>query len=153
MRSIRAFRINQLGSRAPTPRHVHTHTSVQVLLVGVLGEDHLTCIDGDLLGFSFSEVLSFSFPEGSTGMEVIVVSIAIVLLVIFCVALLNNEAAQVMAVWTFPGTDFRNGAVVGLVLCVSIPITLLAWRMHIKAEIMRLIDEFPPASDEQPGRA
>lgn len=128
-----------------TLRNVHTHTIVQVLLVGILGEDRLTCINGETLGFSFCET--------STVMGIVVVSIATVLFFVLCVVLLNNEAAQVMAVWTFPGTNYRTRAVVGLVLCVLIPIAFLAWRMYIVAEITRLADQFPPATDEKPGQA
>ncbi|CAM9770863.1 unnamed protein product, partial [Laminaria digitata] len=105
----------------------------KVLLVGILGEDRLTCYDAEMFGFS---VRGNRFGG-------ITLVIASTLLIILCVALLTSEAAQVMAAWTFDGTNYRAGAVVGLVLSVSIPFALLACVVWNKARITRLIEEYP----------
>lgn len=112
--------------------------SQQVLLVGILGEDRLTYYGAEMLGFSISGARCGGFT----------LAIATTLLIIFCVALLTSEAAQVMAVWTFHGTNFHMGAVIGLVLCVSIPFSLLAFMVYIKATTTRLIQQLPAATDE-----
>lgn len=112
--------------------------SRQVLLVGILGEDRLTWYDAEMLGFSVR-------GNRCGGITLVIAS---TLLIILCVALLTSEAAQVMAAWTFDGTNYRAGAVVGLVLCVSIPFALLACVVCNKARITRLIEEYPPATDE-----
>lgn len=65
-------------------------------------------------------------------------------LVILCITLLTNEAAQNMARWTFDG-DHRLGAVVGLVLCVSVPLALFVRVHHVRRKLARLIDEASPA--------
>ena len=135
-----------LGRKTLRPRHTQsleprTRTcmpSRQVLLVGVLGEDRLTCVDAEILGFSIRGT-----PCASCTLV-----IATALLIILCVALLTNEAAQVMAAWTFDGTDYRTGAVIGLVLCVTVPFVLVASAVYSKATISRLIQECPPATDE-----
>lgn len=114
--------------------------SRQVLLAGVLGEDCLTCYDGDMLGFSIH--------KSRYGLYTLVIATA--LLVTFCVALLTSEAAQVMAVWTFHGTDYRTGAVIGLVICAFVPFGLLACVVYNKTTISRLIQECPPAARESP---
>ena len=137
-----------LGRKTLRPRHTQsleprTRTcmpSRQVLLVGVLGEDRLTCVDAEILGFSIRGT-----PCASCTLV-----IATALLIILCVALLTNEAAQVMATWTFDGTDYRMGAVIGLVLCVSVPFALLAFVVYSKVTLSRLIQECPPTTDESP---
>lgn len=113
-------------------------SSRQVLLVGVLGEDRITCYDAEMLGLSMHR----------SRYAVCTLVIATTLLIILCVALLTSEAAQVMAAWTFHDTDYRTGAVIGLVLCVSTPFALLACVVYNKVTISRLIQECPPAVHE-----
>lgn len=130
-----------LGKNAQRPRHPQPRMCMpprQVLLVGILGEDRLTCIDADILEAFMRVIWMGGVP----------LALATTLLTIFCVTLLTNKAAQLMAVWTFPGTDFRTGAVIGLALCLSIPFALLAYAVYVKATMTRLIQQYPPATEE-----
>lgn len=137
-----------LASLSATVRHTRTTPStVQALLVGALGERYITCVDGGALGFSKLGVSPFE-REGIIWPAVIL-SGAIASFIAFSVTLLSSEAAQAMAVWMFNGTDCRSVAAICLVLCVSIPFALLAWRNHAMATILRLIEQCPPATDMQ----
>lgn len=120
-----------------TPIYVHAHAIAQVLLVGIFGEDRLTHLNNEIVGFN----------EHGTRLGFKTLAVATTLLIIFCITLLSSEAAQVMAAWTFDGTDYRIGAAIGLVLCVSIPFALLAYVVYHKAATQRLIQEYPPATD------
>ena len=110
-------------------------------MVGILGEDRITCITPRLLENSDATTARDSYL-------VFCLVIGDVLLIILCVALLTNEASQVMASFTFPGTDYRSGAYVGLVLCVFIPLITWLWRAHKRAEFTHLIEEMLGISDE-----
>lgn len=94
----------------------------QVLLVGILGEDHIICSDaedpGELRGRMCSFYLLFT---------------AAAVLIFMCIILLTNEAAQTMA----PG-DHHVGAVVGITVCVLAPLSLVAWQRHRKRKMLRL---------------
>lgn len=113
--------------------------------MGILGEDRITCIDGELLGFSLCEISKF----GTFGklLTIAVCSTGVILTIELCLQLLNSEATQLMAASMFQGTDSHSGAVIGLVLCAFFPVALLAWRMYLKVTIMRLIKQCPPATD------
>lgn len=121
--------------------HIRTTSTgtIQALLVGALGERYIAGVDGPWLGFHHSDNLC----------SMLVLSPAIATFFAFSVALLSSEAAQAMAGWMFDGTDYRSVAAICLVLCVSTPLALFAWRLHVKATIMRLIDQCPPATDGQ----
>lgn len=73
----------------------------------------------------------------------------LVLLIIFSVLVLENDAAQAMAVRTFDGTDYRGVSAACLVMCVSTVFAIVAWDRLAKATIVRLIDQCPPAPDWQ----
>lgn len=136
-----------LAPPSATIRCTRTTSIIQALLVGALGERHITCVDDLALGFSN---LRFSpFEREGIFWPIVVLSGAIATLVAFSVVLLSSEAAQAMAVWMFNGTDYRSVAAVCLALCVAVPVALLARRMHVKATIMRLIEQCPPAMDGQ----
>ena len=128
-----------------TLHRVPTHDIDQVFLVGILGEDRLTCIDDQALGLGLW--------KGPTGIGMCFLGTATVFFITLCVALLSSEAAQVIAIYTFPGTNPRAGAVIGLVLCVSVPVAVLALVMHRRRVVMRLIQQYPPAADGSPERA
>lgn len=86
---------------------------VQVLLVEILGEDDITCVD-----LSPVQLCAMScFFLGA------------LLLILMSVVLLTNEAAPVMAPWIYPGTNYRHGAICGLVLATAFPIATLAQGM------------------------
>lgn len=110
-----------------------------MLLVGILGEDRLTCITPRMLENPDATIMRGAFL-------VFFLGIGDVLLIILCVTLLTSEASQVMASFTFPGTDYRSGAYVGLVICVFIPLIAWLWRAHKRAEFMRLVKEIPGIS-------
>lgn len=118
---------------------MRAHDVVQVLLVGILGEDRLTCIDEQALGLVFW--------KGPAGIGMCFLGTATVFFVTLCGVLLSSEAAQVIAVYTFPGTNSRVGAVVGLVLCVSFPVAVLSILLRRRRTVMRLIQQCPPAAD------
>ncbi|CAN0417089.1 unnamed protein product, partial [Ectocarpus fasciculatus] len=107
-------------------------TPTNVLLVGILGEDRITCIDREMLGSPLNHLwcLSSSFV------------LAAVLLLIMCITLLTNEAAQNMAAWTFEG-DHRVGAIVGLVLCTCVPLSLFVWKWCKSGKLLRSIRDCP----------
>lgn len=109
--------------------------------MGILGEDRLTCIDPADFGFGKASIL---------GCGCVSLSIAFTLLITLCVALLTSEAAQIMADWTFPGTNYRDGAVAGLVICGSFPFALLMSRNYIKAKLTRLFRDLRPLVDGTP---
>lgn len=111
--------------------------------MGILGENRPTCLVDEALGLSFCK----SATGVATAIGVFFFGIATGLFVTLCVVLLSNEAAQVMAVWTFPGTNFRAGAVVGLVLCGSAPVAALAWWIHRRRTMMPLVQQIRPADD------
>lgn len=111
------------------------------MLVGILGENSLTCLNTADLGFSMRNLI---------GPGCVAFSLGTILLTILCVALLTSEAAQVMADWTFPGTNSRDGAVIGLVMCGFFPFTLLTLTSYRKAKLARQIRNFPPIADETP---
>ncbi|CAM9247604.1 unnamed protein product [Hapterophycus canaliculatus] len=115
----------------------HARAEVRCLLVGILGEDRITCVDTDQWGKNASHSFCCLFAAAAT-------------LVTLCITLLTNEAAQNMAHWTFDG-DHRAGAVVGLVLCVSIPLALLAWARFRIWRFARLIRDTSPAIVERDG--
>lgn len=73
--------------------------------------------------------------------------VATVLLALMCVSLLTNKAAQNMASWTFHGNN-KIGAIVGLVLCGSVPVSLFVWERYRSRELERLVEEFPPVDPE-----
>lgn len=89
----------------------------QVLLVGVLGEDRITCIDREMLGSPLNQLWGFS----------ICFVLAAVILFVMCATLLTNEAAQIMAASAFEG-DYRVGAVIGLVLYTCVPLPIATWK-------------------------
>lgn len=119
----------------------------QVLLVGVLGEDRITCIDEELGLSSGRRDAPLGSDSRRRNCGFCLLFTSTVLLVTMCISLLNNKAAQNMAAWTFHG-DHRAGAVVGLVLCALVPSALFAWERHRNRELQRLIEEFPPADAE-----
>lgn len=115
----------------------HTHGRrraplLQVLLVGILGEDRVTCGVND----------THEDDPGKQVCAMICFALAIVLLIMLCVTLLTNDAARNMAAWTFEG-DFTVGAVVGLVLCVSFPVLLGLWLFYRCRADGRLVAECP----------
>ena len=118
-----------------THPRVNTHfpsvSFEQVLLVGILGEDRITCSDAEVLDDVGGRVGSFGLLLTASA-----------LLVTLCVTLLTNDAAQNMASWTFHG-NHRVGAVVGLVLCAMIPASLFAWQRHRNTTLLRSIEECP----------
>ncbi|CAB1113359.1 unnamed protein product [Ectocarpus sp. CCAP 1310/34] len=109
----------------------------RVLLVGILGEDRITCIDHELLGSSSCCRSCASFC----------LVLAAVMLVTMCVALLTNEAAQHMAEWTFEG-DYRIGAVVGLMLRSCVPLSF-AWNYRNSNKLFRLVKDCPVAESDR----
>lgn len=118
-----------------TLRHVRKHDFFQALLVGILGEDRITCVDGKMLGSSFDMVYCVALP-------LICFSSGVIALITFCVLLLNNEATQVMGVNTFSWTGYRRASVVGLVVCVSALVAVLALILTMKVKTMRMIEKF-----------
>ncbi|CAN0023178.1 unnamed protein product [Ectocarpus fasciculatus] len=104
----------------------------KVLLVGILGEDRITCVDEEVLGASCADLCcaSFCFVLGT------------IVLFIMCITLLTNEAAQNMAAWTFEG-DHRVGAIVGLVLCTCVPLSLFVWKCRKSGKLLRSIRDCP----------
>lgn len=116
---------------------LQTNTDEQALLVGILGEDRLTCTDEEMRGVS---------TKGCRR-SIFFLALAVPLLVTMCVTLLTDEAAQVMATWTFDGTNYRVGAGIGLVLCLSIPTILYAYIRHRKVALVRLLERCPPADE------
>lgn len=107
---------------------------VQVLLVGILGEDRIICVNTEDNGGMLKLSFCFLFAAAAT-------------LVILCITLLTNEAAQHMARWTFGG-DHHLGAVVGLALCAFVPLALLAWVRHRRKKQARWIEDAPPVTVE-----
>ncbi|CAN0164191.1 unnamed protein product [Ectocarpus sp. 13 AM-2016] len=107
-------------------------TTRKVLLVGILGEDRITCVDDELMGASVEDLCcpSFCFVLGAA------------VLFIMCITLLTNKAAQNMAAWTFEG-DYRVGAVIGLVLCTCVPLSLFVWKCRKSGKLLRSIRECP----------
>lgn len=103
----------------------------QVLLVGILGEDRITCVDDQVLGSPSCCLSSASFC----------LVLGAVMLATMCFALRTNEATQHMADYTFEG-DYRIGAVVGLVLrsCVPLP---FAWKYRKSSKRLRLVKDCP----------
>ncbi|CAM9531394.1 unnamed protein product [Ectocarpus sp. 12 AP-2014] len=109
-----------------------SRTPTKVLLVGILGEERITCIDEELLASSFSDLCCSSFCF----------ILAAVAVVVMCITLLTNEAAQNMAAWTFEG-DYRVGAIAGLVLSTCVPLSLFAWKCRKSGKLLRSIRECP----------
>ncbi|CAN0358931.1 unnamed protein product [Ectocarpus sp. 12 AP-2014] len=107
-------------------------TPTKVLLVGILGEDRITCVDEDVLGASVADFCCASFCF----------VLAAALLFTMCITLLTNEAAQNMAAWTFEG-DYRVGAIIGLVLCTCVPPSLFVWKCRKSGKLLRSIRECP----------
>ncbi|CBN78446.1 expressed unknown protein [Ectocarpus siliculosus] len=107
-------------------------TPTKVLLVGILGEDRITCVGEDVLGASVADFCCASFCF----------VLAAALLFIMCITLLTNEAAQNMAAWTFEG-DHRVGAIIGLVLCTCVPLSLFVWKCRKSGKLLRSIRECP----------
>ncbi len=103
----------------------------QVLLVGILGEDRIACSDAEVLEDVGGRICSFGL-----------LFTAAALLIILCVTLLTNDAAETMASWTFRG-NHRVGAVIGLVLCALVPTSLFAWQRHRNRRLLRLVEECP----------
>ncbi|CAN0300691.1 unnamed protein product [Scytosiphon promiscuus] len=123
----------------------HSEATTRVMLVGVLGEDRISCIDEDL-GISAERRAAPAGSDskrGKCGFFCLFVGAAS--LIIMCISLLTNRAAQKMATWTFEG-DSRVGATVGLALCTLIPGTLFLWERLRDRQLKRLIEEFPPAT-------
>ncbi|CAN0080345.1 unnamed protein product [Scytosiphon promiscuus] len=120
--------------RTSMPGRSQSTQEDQVLLVGILGEDRITCVNNrDERGL---DMLSFCclIPAAAT-------------LVTLCITLLTNEAAQNMARWTFAG-DHRVGAIVGLVLCASVPLALVAWVRHRRRKLAKFIETAPTVAIE-----
>lgn len=115
-------------------RHVQSNEFIQAFLVGILGEDRITCIGGKMLGSLCGDLYCFALP-------LLLFATGVILLIALCVLLLNNEAVQVMAVALFPGTDYRSASVFGLVLCVSVLVAVLAWILTLKQASMRLVEQ------------
>lgn len=127
--------------------HALTFISPQVLLVGVLGEDRITCIDEELGQSSEKRDAPLGSDSRRRKFGFFFLFKASALFVTMCVSLLTSKAAQNMAAWTFHG-DHCAGAVVGLVLCALAPAGLFAWERHRSRQFQRLIEEFPPAGAE-----
>lgn len=96
--------------------------------MGILGEDRITCGIND----------TYEDPPKKRIVAVCCLTLAIALLIIMCITLLTNDAAQNMAAWTFVG-DFKIGAVVGLALLVSFPVLLGVWLLCRARSSSRLI--------------
>lgn len=99
------------------------------MLVGILGEDRITCIDAEALGLAS--------PGGWTYCPLY---LAAATLIIMCITLLTNDAAQNMAAWTFAG-NHHVGAVIGLVLCVSIPVSCFAFHRYKNRKVLEYFEE------------
>eukprot|EP00903_Cladosiphon_okamuranus_P020866 g19162.t1 len=117
----------------------------KVLLVGVLGEDRITCVNEEL-----------GLPQPLEHFKAVVLLrrlgffllfVATVLLVLMCVSILTTKAAQNMAAWTFHGNN-KAGAIVGLVICASVPVPLFTWTRYRNRELQRLVEGFPPVDPE-----
>lgn len=100
--------------------------------MGILGEDRITCGVND----------TYKDDPEKRSTSICCLILATVLLIIQCITLLTNDAAQNMAAWTFEG-DFKVGAVVGLVLCLSFPALLCAWAFHRDSWNGRLVAGCP----------
>lgn len=98
-----------------------------MLLVGILGEDHIICSDAETSSELRGRMCSYCL-----------VLTAAVVLIVMCITLLTNKAAQTMA-----ARGHRVGAVVGIVVCVLIPSFLFAWQRHRHRKIIRLVEECP----------
>lgn len=107
-----------------------------MLVVGILGEDRLTCIDPEDLGF----------PRRGLELGACAINMAAVLFIAMCVMLLSSEVSQVMAADSFGRTNYRAGAAFGIVLCSSIPPALWMWKRHERAKLLQLIKAFPPVT-------
>lgn len=110
-----------------------------MVLVGILGEDRITCIDAKTLGLSSPGTACaffFLFAAAAT-------------LLIMCITLLTNDAAQNMAAWTFAG-NYRAGAVIGLVLCVSGPLSCFAYYRHIARNLSGYFEECTLVAESPP---
>lgn len=75
---------------------------------------------------------------------------AAVLLIIMGATLLTDEAAQVMAAWTFMGMYYRVVAVTGFVLSTLLPIVLYGWIIYNKMSLVRLAKGRPAADETHP---
>eukprot|EP00752_Nemacystus_decipiens_P003476 g3211.t1 len=116
----------------------------KVLLVGILGEDRITRINLEM-GLGRPHSAASALRRCDCGF--ILLFVATVLLVLMCVSLLTNKAAQHMAAWTFHGNS-KVGAIFGLVLCGWVPPSVAAWVRHRNRELQRLVEGFPPADPD-----
>lgn len=113
--------------------------------MGILGEDRITCINEEIGLPRPIKPAAHALRWRQIGFFFLFV--ATVLLVLMCVTLLTNEAAQHFAAWTYDGNN-EAGAIVGLVLCGSAPVSLFVWVRYRNRELQRLVEGFPAVDPE-----
>lgn len=103
--------------------------------MGILGENRITC--------SIDDQPARDTDEATVRICACCCLVpGVTLLILLCVTLLTNDAAQNMAAWTFEG-DHKAGAVVGLVLIVSFFVLCYVWLLHRKRNMARLVADCP----------
>ena len=105
--------------------------------MGILDENRITCVTPALPGY-----LKYTISGGFFCLFV-----GISLFTTLGVVLLTNEAAQVMASFTFPATNYRKGAYAGFAFCVCTPLAVWLRGLYRRAELMCLAKAFPGVAE------